>query len=168
MNLKILNSDRFSFIQYWLELYTNRKINIKRSESSSHKNHKILIVDNEWNMLKLLYHYLSPFYTLVLKSCPLEAIKWIQDGNQPSLIICEYHLPYFDSASFIQVVKTTGFYHQTPVIILSDADDLEQKLINLPLRVEGMIKKPFNPSHLKSTIQNILNEYEQYEPATHN
>jgi len=163
--MNILNSERFSFIQYWLALYAHKKNNNIRKKSSFHKNIKILIVDNELNMLKLLYNYLSPFYKLIVKSCPLEAIKWIQDGNQPALIICEYQLPNFDCASFIQVVKTTGWYHQIPVIILSDTYDLEKKIINLPLRVDGIIKKPFNPTHLKSIIQKILYEY---EPATHN
>lgn len=164
MNKNIQNSNRFSIRQFLPGLYTtSRNIN-NQNKSLSRNKHTILIVDNDLNMLKLLFNYLSPYYTLKVKICPLEAIKWIQDGNQPSIIICEYQMPYFDSASFIQVVKNTGFYQKIPVIILSNTDELEQKINNLPLRVDGMIKKPFDPSHLKSTIQKILYEY---EPATH-
>ena len=121
---------------------------------------QILIVDSEWNILKLLYSYLKPYYEPVVKDCPVKALKWIHEGNNPALIICEYQLPHFNGASFIQFIKGSGLYHETPVIILSGEDGFEQKTKNLPFAVEGIIRKPFDPTHLKITIQKVLNEYE--------
>lgn len=117
---------------------------------------RILIVDDEWNMLKLLSSFLSPQYELTIKNSAIQALKWIHEGNQPAAIICEYQLPHFDGASFIQIIKTSGLYKQIPIIILSSADNVEEKLFDLPFSIDGIIKKPFDPSHLKKTIQKSI------------
>jgi CheY-like chemotaxis protein len=135
------------------------KANIKKTENSVLQvdNH-ILIVDDELNIQKLLYSYLSPDYNIIIKSSSVDALRWIQNGNQPLLIISEYQLPYLSGASFISIIKASGLYCKIPVIMLSASDEFEQKLSNLPFAIEGIIRKPFNPIHLKTTIQNCIHE----------
>jgi DNA-binding NtrC family response regulator len=116
----------------------------------------ILIVDDDWNMLKLLCNFLSDQYGLVVKPSPIQALNWIHEGNHPALIICEYNHQHFNSASFIQIVKGSGLYHHTPVIILSHVERVEEKILSMPFKVEGIISKPFDPVHLKKIIQKIL------------
>lgn len=131
---------------------------IKKTETSTtvQKDKHILIVDNELNMQKLLYSYLSPKYNIVVKSSSIEALRWIQDGNQPQLIISEYKLPYLSGTSFVQTIKTSGLYSDIPVIMLSASDGFEQKVYDLPFTVEGVMRKPFNPTHLTTTIQKYV------------
>jgi two-component system chemotaxis response regulator CheY len=121
---------------------------------------QIIIVDEEVDMLKLLYNFLSPHYNVIVRDSPIQALKWIHDGNRPSLIISEYKLPYINGPSFIQAIKTSGLYKEIPLIILSADEGFEEKLKNLPYSIEGLVRKPFNPIHLKTTIQKVLNEYE--------
>ncbi|WP_342645491.1 response regulator [Mucilaginibacter sp. CSA2-8R] len=119
---------------------------------------QILIVDSEWNMLKLLYSVLKRQYQLVIKHSPIEAMIWLEEGNSPSLIICEYGLPHFDKASFVQLIKTSGFYKSTPIIVLSETENLEQKVSSLPFKVNAMLQKPFNPLTLLTVIKSLLHE----------
>ena len=120
---------------------------------------QILIIDGEWNMLKLLYSVLSPKYDITIKNSAIDGLKWLESGNHPSLILCEYELPFFSGTSFIQTLKSRGLNNTIPLIILSDAVGFEQDLTTLPYKIDGMIRKPFNPISLKSTIQTVINEY---------
>ena len=124
------------------------KTNIIEIKSSALQidNH-ILIVDNELNMQKLLYSYLSPDYNVVVKNSSIDALRWIHNGNQPLLIISEYQLPYLSGTSFISIIKASGLYCKIPVIMLSASDEFEQKLSDLPFTIEGIMRKPFNPIH---------------------
>ncbi|MNE97544.1 response regulator FixJ [compost metagenome] len=65
-------------------------------------------------------------------------------------------MPYFDGSSMIRNLKISGFYRNTPVILLSGAEDLEEKVKEMPFKIDRFIEKPFNPNTLKSHITELL------------
>lgn len=117
---------------------------------------QILIVDDEVSILKLLNFVLSKDYNLIIKNSGVEALSWLEEGNDPALIISDLHMPYFDGNSFIRNLKISGFYRDTPVIVLSGEQDLEAKVKQMPYKVDNFIPKPFNPTLLKAAINEIL------------
>ncbi len=125
-------------------------------ESKEGRKKEILIVDDEPSILKLLNFILSAEYTLIIKTSGIEAIAWLEDGNDPDLIISDLMMPYFDGSSMIRNLKISGFYRNTPVILLSGAEDLEEKVKEMPFKIERFIEKPFNPTVLKSHIIELL------------
>jgi DNA-binding response OmpR family regulator len=120
---------------------------------------QILIVDSEWNILKLLYSVLSNDYDLVIKNSSVDAMQWLENGNRPALIITEYQLPYIDGVLFIKHLKYSGIYNSTPVIVLSDANDVESKINTINFFIGAIIAKPFDPSFLIFKINSLLHEY---------
>jgi two-component system chemotaxis response regulator CheY len=120
----------------------------------------LLIVDDDLSILKLLSFILSKDYEIVVKNNGIEAFSWLEDGNLPKLIISDLQMPYFDGQSFIKNVKISGFYRNIPVIMLSAAHDLEEQVANMPFKVEAYIHKPFNPTTLKSAINQALLVYD--------
>lgn len=135
-----------------MKLYSIVKKRIKTKK-------QILIVDSEQNILKLLYAVLSHEYDLVVKTSAIEAIKWLELGNNPSLIITEYLLPFIDGALFVKHLKYSGFYQSIPVIMLSDVHELPSKIDYMAFNIGAVISKPFNPSYLTATINKLINEY---------
>ena len=119
---------------------------------------QILIVDDELSILKLLNFILSKEYDLVIKQNGVDAIRWLEDGNNPALIISDLQMPYLDGSSFIRNLKISGYYRDTPVVLLSGASDLEQIVSQMPFRADRFFKKPFNPAELKSFIAEALND----------
>jgi DNA-binding response OmpR family regulator len=119
---------------------------------------QLLIIDSEWNMLKLLYAVLSNNYDLTVKNSSLDAMHWLENGNKPALIITEYQLPYIDGATLIKHLKHSGIHNDTPIIMLSDESDLEKKMDNLPFNNGAFISKPFNPFQLISKIKSLIND----------
>jgi two-component system chemotaxis response regulator CheY len=120
---------------------------------------QILIIDSEWNMLKLLYALLSQEFDVVVKTSSVDALHWLVNGKKPALIITEYKLPRIDGVLFIKHLRFSGLYSDIPVIILSDAHDLENKTNGLPFFTGAVISKPFNPSYLVNRINFLIDEY---------
>lgn len=117
---------------------------------------QILIVDDEVSILKLLNFVLSKDYELVIKQSGVEAISWLEEGNDPDLIISDLNMPYFDGNSFIRNLKISGFFRDTPIIVLSGADNLDEIVRKMPYRVNHFMQKPFNPAELKKNITSAL------------
>ncbi|MES2457697.1 MAG: response regulator [Bacteroidota bacterium] len=121
---------------------------------------QILIVDDEVSILKLLNFVLSNHYDLVIKTSGVEALTWLEEGNSPALILSDLEMPYFDGSSFIYNLKISGFYRDTPVIILSGASNLEARVAQMPFKLDDYIPKPFNPTQLKEAISNVFAKYD--------
>ena len=117
---------------------------------------QILIVDDELSILKLLNFVLSKEYDLIIKNSGVDAFNWLEEGNDPDLIISDLNMPYFNGSSFIRNLKVSGYYRDTPVILLSGADDLDKKVDEMQIKVESYMQKPFNPDQLKSKINDLI------------
>ncbi|ETZ22597.1 two-component system response regulator [Pedobacter sp. V48] len=126
-------------------------------ESNTTNRKQILVVDDELSILRLLTFILSADYDLVIKKSGIEAISWLEEGNDPNLIISDLMMPYFDGSTLIRNLKISGLYRDTPVILLSGAEDLEDKVKNMPFKIDSYLEKPFNPSVLKSKIAQLIN-----------
>src|ERR1700748_12541 len=121
---------------------------------------KILIVDDDLSILKLLSFILSKEYEIVVKNNGIDAFSWLEDGNIPELIISNLQMPYFDGQSFIKNVKISGLFRDIPIIMLSAAHDLDAQVSNMPFQVDAYMPKPFKPASLKSAINQVLNIYD--------
>lgn len=121
---------------------------------------QLLIVDDEITILKLLNFVLSNEYELVIKTSGVEALSWLEEGHSPALILSDLEMPYFDGSSFIYNLKISGFYRDTPVIILSGASNLNERVAKMPFELDAFIPKPFNPAQLKEAISNVFRKYD--------
>jgi two-component system chemotaxis response regulator CheY len=123
----------------------------------------LLIVDDDLSILKLLNFILSKDYEIVVKNNGIDAFSWLEDGNMPKLIISDLQMPYFDGQSFLKNVKISGFYRDIPVIMLSAAHDLDEQVANMPFKVDAYMHKPFNPTSLKTAINQALQVYDEQD-----
>ena len=117
---------------------------------------QVLVVDDNPMILKLLNIILSQQYEVVVKTNGIEALNWLEEPHFPDLIISDLMMPYFDGGTFVRNLKISGFYQDTPVIVLSGADDLEAQVKNMPFTVDAYLQKPFNPEKLKSLIEDVF------------
>jgi len=118
---------------------------------------RILLVDDEIAILKLLEFILKKDYELVIKNNGFDALTWLDSGNIPDLIISDMEMPYFNGADFVRSLKVSGYFRNVPVIMLSGSETLENIKIKIPYEINGLMSKPFNPGILKDKIKFILN-----------
>lgn len=116
----------------------------------------ILLVDDEITVLKLLEFVLKKDYHLIIHNNGLEAINWLDSGHLPDLIISDLQMPYVDGIDFVRSLKSSGYYREIPIILLSAAYSLEDLAAKLPYSFDLLVPKPFNPGTLKENIQSLL------------
>lgn len=117
---------------------------------------KILLVDGGANLSKLMNFILSADYQLTVRTNGIEAFSWLDEGNDPDLIISSLRMPYLDGGLFIHNLRLSGFYRNTPVMLLSGEDNLAEKVISMSLKIDGFMNKPFDPSALKTQISRLI------------
>ena len=121
---------------------------------------KILIVDDDLSILKLLNFILSKDYDVIVRNNGIDAFSWLEEGNIPELIISDLQMPYFDGQSFVKNVKISGLFRDIPVLLLSAAHDLEEQVKTMRFQVDAYMPKPFRPASLKAAISQVLYVYD--------
>ncbi|MCE1202093.1 MAG: response regulator transcription factor [Bacteroidia bacterium] len=117
---------------------------------------KILVIDDELSIRLLLENYLGKTYEVTTKSDGLEAMKWLQDGNLPDLIVADIQMPNLDGIQFIQQIRASGFYKDIPLIMLSGIESSQEKIKCLKMGANDYVVKPFNPEELSIRIELLL------------
>lgn len=116
----------------------------------------ILLIDDEVTVLKLLEFILKEDYELIVKKNGLEAISWMDDGNMPDLIISDLEMPYVDGHDFIKSLKTSGYYREIPIILLTGSYSFEDLKAKNTHNCNLLVQKPFNPGKLKESIKSLI------------
>jgi DNA-binding response OmpR family regulator len=117
---------------------------------------KILVVDDKKTLSDLLAQFLGQKHHVVTKANGLEAIQWLQEGDIPDLIISDLEMPELDGYELISKVRSSGFFSDIPIMVLSCRDSSADRIKCLKLGANDFMVKPFNPEELSIRIDNIL------------
>jgi len=118
---------------------------------------KILLVEDEPTIQRLLYFILSNEFDVQTAANGFEAFLWLERHPIPDLIIMDWVMPQMDGKSFLKCVKISGLYSEIPVIVLSASESIIEELDHQPYSVNTCLRKPFDPLVLKEAIENIFN-----------
>lgn len=118
---------------------------------------KVLLIDDEVTILKLLNHYLSSYYHVTTKNDGEQALMWMQEGNIPDVIVADIQMPNMDGDRFLKQLKSSGFFKDIPVIMLSGLENSAERIKFLKLGARDYVVKPFNPEELYLRIRNLIN-----------
>ena len=116
---------------------------------------KILVIDDERTIRVLLENYLKD-YEVTSKNDGLEGLSWLQEGNMPDLIVADIQMPNLDGYEFVKQVRSSGFFRDIPLIMLSGIESSAEKVKCLKLGANDYIVKPFNPEELAIRIELLL------------
>jgi CheY-like chemotaxis protein len=111
----------------------------------------ILLVEDHYIMRKFMENYLSKYHVVTSKPNGLEAIKWLESGNRPNIMIIDLSMPGMDGKDFIDYVKCTEFFSHIPILLVSGQSEEELKGL-----ADDYLIKPFNPSELNFKIESLL------------
>ena len=117
---------------------------------------QILVVDDELSILKLLNFILSKDYDLVIKQNGADAISWLEDGNDPALIISDLEMPFVDGYQLATWVRENAVHCVTPIMALT-AHAFEQTRIRCEEHgINEILTKPFHEKNLFDAIKRLL------------
>ena len=102
---------------------------------------------------------------MVTNSMPIEvkqyteaqvALKEIQAGMTPDLIITDLNMPVMNGFEFLEALRKETSTSRTPCLMLTTETKPELKQKGKALGLTGWIVKPFNPAQLKQAITRVL------------
>lgn len=115
---------------------------------------KILVVDDESRMRKLVKDFLQKSNFIVLEAEDgSQAIDIFFEQKDISLIILDVMMPKMDGWSVCREIRQ---YSQVPIIMLTAKSDERDELLGFQLGVDEYISKPFSPKILVARVEAIL------------
>ena len=116
----------------------------------------ILIVEDHHSIRMLLGMMLSKQYSVTTKKDGLEGMSWLGSGNIPDLIVLDMSMPRLSGTEFLSGIRSSGFFRDIPVVVLSANDDPTEMDECHQLGIDDYVTKPFNPVTLSERINQIL------------
>ena len=118
-------------------------------------NYKILLVDDEQDILDILNYNLSKEgYNIICAENGVDALdKMSSDIN---LIILDVMMPQMDGLEFCKIIKSKINYKHIPIIFLSAKDNEIDEIIGLEIGADDYIYKPISIRKLKARIKVLL------------
>lgn len=113
---------------------------------------KILVVDDEASIRKLLQHTLTPEYQVVEARDGREGLHFLA-SEKPDLVILDMGLP---DRRGIDILKDLRGWSETPVIVLSVENDARIIIEALDAGADDYVTKPFRAEELLARIRVCL------------
>ena len=122
---------------------------------------KILVVDDEAKIVKVLKAYLEQSGFQVLTAADGKAALAIFQRDKPDFMILDLNLPGMDG---LDVCRTVRRQSNIPILMLTARVEETDKLIGLELGADDYVVKPFSPREVVARVRTIFRRSEG-EPA---
>jgi DNA-binding response OmpR family regulator len=120
------------------------------------KKANILIIEDHDAVRLLLGLTFKKQYHVVTKRDGIEGLAWLSAGNMPDLIMLDMQMPRLNGLEFLRQLRSTGFFSQIPVLLVSGNDDATENAQVFDLGIVDFVPKPFNPVSLHEKVTAIL------------
>ncbi|NQT95291.1 MAG: diguanylate cyclase [Candidatus Omnitrophica bacterium] len=128
-----------------------------------HKTNKILVADDEKDVLNMLDELLSKAgYQVFKASDGVEAIMKTKEV-MPHMIILDIGLPVVDGFEVKKRLNKEDTTACIPLIFLSGRDTTPDKVRGLGLNVDDYITKPYSTNELLARVESVLSRRRFYE-----
>lgn len=122
--------------------------------STNQEKQKILVVDDENRMRKLVHDFLvQNDYEVLEAPDGEEALKVFAANSDLSLIILDVMMPKLDGWQVLEEIRKDS---RIPIIMLTAKSEEEDELHSFKSGADDYIQKPFSPKVLIARINNIL------------
>ncbi|MFA5866839.1 MAG: response regulator transcription factor [Actinomycetota bacterium] len=122
---------------------------------------KILVVDDEPQIVELLNSYLAKEGYSVSDAADGEAALAAFRREQPDLILLDLMLPKLNGYEVCREIRSQS---RVPIIMLTARDEEPDKIVGLELGADDYITKPFSPREVVARVRAVLRRSEAGEP----
>lgn len=131
-----------------------------KSLSGSKKQKRILVLDNEVQILNVLNTFISDEGLVFIGSSdPTDALSFLQKANI-DLIVTDFHMPVMNGSEF--ATKAREFGYTGPILYMTSSKFIEQfNKDKRDLDIGGLIVKPFTRDDVMKTINANLKAKEE-------
>ena len=116
-------------------------------------NEKILIVDDEPNILELLEYNLKKEGFDVIRADTGEKAVALLEKEKPGLVLLDQMLPGIDGLGVLKKIRAKDVYADMPVIMVTAKSEEIDKIIGLELGADDYVTKPFSVRELVARVK---------------
>lgn len=139
--------------RYGSDVLHGRDLPCMRGEAEM-ENIKILVVDDESRMRKLVKDFLArEGYTVLEAGDGMEAMDVFYEDKDIALIILDVMMPKMDGWQVCREIRESS---KVPIIMLTARSEERDELQGFELGVDEYISKPFSPKILVARVEAIL------------
>lgn len=132
-------------------------------QKSVNSKEKILIVDDEASIRRILDTRLSMIGYAVITACDGEEALSLFRKEIPNLVILDVMMPKLDGYGVCQEIRKTS---DVPIIMLTALGDVADRITGLELGADDYVIKPFSPKELEARIRSVLRRTEKIQLAS--
>ena len=121
-------------------------------------NKKVLIIDDDESMTKLLDVVLKSEFTLSISHSVEEGISTFNTKGADAIVL-DLNMPGKNGLEMIMEVRKDPKFQWLPIIVLSGKEKSEDRIKSLEAGADDYIIKPFNPVELKLRLSRALERY---------
>jgi len=116
---------------------------------------KILIVDDNPDILDLLEATLQDEFELIKASSGNEALEKLKADN-PNFLVLDYILPDLKGPDICKIIRKDPLFLNIPILMLTGKGEVEDKVSGLEAGVDDYMLKPFDPQELIARIRMLI------------
>lgn len=127
-------------------------------ETSIRDNKRLLLIDDDPNLILLVKDYLEfRGYEVVTAGNGREALE-VLEQEIPDMIICDVMMPEMDGFAFVQHVREDPRTSWIPVLFLSAKGQSQDRVKGLNTGADVYMVKPFEPEELVAQVESSLKQ----------
>ena len=113
----------------------------------------VLVVEDHPVFRRFLLSWLSRRYRVHAVGDGFEALRWLQAGNRPDVVVLDMEMPRITGLQFLRNLRCSGLFASLPVIAISSTTESEVRRRVEGYRVAAVFPKPYQPSALLNAIE---------------
>lgn len=125
---------------------------------------KVLIVDDEADVLSFLEEIFEPLYQVYATNSAKKAIE-IAKSEMPDIIISDVMMPDMNGYELCAYTKADFLLCHIPVILLTALNTTEHEIEGLKTGADAYVSKPFPVNLLKANVENLLASRQKLKQA---
>ena len=118
---------------------------------------KIVIVDDDSRMLKLIKNYLADVYELVPMKSGAATLAYLED-NHPDAILLDYMMPALDGPHTLEAIRKMDSAKDIPVIFLTSVTQKNKVEACMAYEPDGYLVKPVAREELLLALSDLFNK----------
>lgn len=119
-------------------------------------NEKILVVDDEPNILELIKFNLENNGFKVITACNGERALEMIKAENPDLILLDVMLPGVDGFELCKIIRRKNETSDIPIILITAKSEEIDKILGLEIGADDYITKPFSVRELIARVKAVL------------
>lgn len=136
---------------------------MKVIQKSTSNKEKVLVVDDEASIRRILDTRLSMIGYIVITASDGEEALSLFKKEDPNLVILDVMMPKLDGYGVCQEIRKNS---DVPIIMLTALGDVADRITGLELGADDYVIKPFSPKELEARIRSVLRRTEKVQLST--